>query len=250
MRTANPPGALLPRGEKHCCTCVDTPLCPICASADRIVVDTEASVVWCRGCGHRYVEPRPTQQEIARGYSLPTAYDDWIQVAGAREAMWRRRFDRVLGADPPGRLLDVRSRDWYVSCDRSRPGLVRRRDRGSPIIGLGAASFGQRHIRPGAPETRDYIGMLALVAVYETGMIGAIALAAGFLLLLALLVWRGNGDVGRAAAYAGSITAFLVSYQATSALWFSINWLIVGAALAFVVRSGQATRSAARDGHG
>jgi SAM-dependent methyltransferase len=53
------------------------------------------------------VEPRPTQQEITRGCSLPTAYDEWIQVAGSREAIWRRRFARVLGADPPGRLLDV-----------------------------------------------------------------------------------------------------------------------------------------------
>lgn len=100
-------------------------VCPICASADRSVVDVGASVVRCRGCGHRYVDPRPTQQEIARGYSLPTAYDDWIQAAGARDAMWRRRFDRVLGADPPGRLLDVgagigtflaiaRERGWSV----------------------------------------------------------------------------------------------------------------------------------------
>jgi hypothetical protein len=77
---------------------------------------------------------------------------------------------------------------------------------------------------------------------------GALALAAGFVLLLALLVWRGKGDVGRAAAYAGSIASFLVSYEATNAMWFSINWLVIGAALAFVVPSRQATRSAARDG--
>lgn len=99
--------------------------CPIYASADRSVVDTDAAVVRCTGCGHRYVEPRSTQQEIARGYSLPTAYHDWIQAAEAREAIWRRRFDRVLGADPPGRLLDVgagigtflaiaRDRGWSV----------------------------------------------------------------------------------------------------------------------------------------
>jgi SAM-dependent methyltransferase len=100
-------------------------VCPICASADRSVVDTAASVVRCRACGHRYVEPRPTQEEIARGYSSPTAYDDWIRVAGAREAMWRRRFQQVFGADSPGRLLDVgagigtflaiaRDRGWSV----------------------------------------------------------------------------------------------------------------------------------------
>jgi hypothetical protein len=111
----------------------------------------------------------------------------------------------------------------------------------SPIIGLGAAAYGQRHPRLDAPGAPDYIGTLALVAVYETGGIGALALAAGLLLLLALLVRIGSsavgntGDVGRAAAYAGAITSFLLSYQATNALWFSINWLIMGAALAFVV---------------
>lgn len=64
-------------------------------------------VVRCRGCGHRYVDPRPTQEEVARGYSLPTAYADWLQSADARSAMWRRRFDRVLADLPAGRLLDV-----------------------------------------------------------------------------------------------------------------------------------------------
>jgi len=100
-------------------------VCPVCAAEDRSVADEQASVVRCKSCGHRYVHPRPTQAEIARGYSLPTAYDDWIRAAEAREAMWRRRFDRVLGGDPPGRLLDVgagigtflaiaRDRGWSV----------------------------------------------------------------------------------------------------------------------------------------
>jgi SAM-dependent methyltransferase len=99
--------------------------CPICGSADRAVVDAEASVVRCAGCGHRYVDPRPTQAEVTRGYSLPTTYDDWVSEAEARELMWRRRFDQVLGDDQPGRLLDVgggigtflaiaRERGWSV----------------------------------------------------------------------------------------------------------------------------------------
>jgi SAM-dependent methyltransferase len=82
-------------------------VCPLCTSPERVVVDREAAVVRCRGCGHRYVHPRPTQDEIARAYSLPTAYDEWLQAADAREAMWRRRFHRVLGDVPAGRLLDV-----------------------------------------------------------------------------------------------------------------------------------------------
>jgi SAM-dependent methyltransferase len=81
--------------------------CPLCASPERESVSLRAAVVRCRECGHRYVDPRPTQIEIARGYSLPAAYDDWLEVADAREAMWRRRFHRVLDDVHVGRLLDV-----------------------------------------------------------------------------------------------------------------------------------------------
>ncbi len=81
--------------------------CPLCGSPDRSIADPDASVVRCRDCGHRYVDPRPTQGEIARGYSLPAAYDDWLRAATARESMWRRRADRVLGGVPVGRLLDI-----------------------------------------------------------------------------------------------------------------------------------------------
>jgi hypothetical protein len=52
-----------------------------------------------------------------------------------------------------------------------------------------------------------------------------------------MLAMKTGPDVGRHAAYAGAICSFLVSYQATNALWFSINWLIVGGALALVASS-------------
>jgi hypothetical protein len=107
----------------------------------------------------------------------------------------------------------------------------------SPLIGFGAAAFGQRHLRSDAPGVPDYIGMQALVAVYETGILGSLGLALGFLILLLMLALKSGSDVGRYAAYAGAICSFLVSYQATNALWFSINWLIVGAALALVASS-------------
>lgn len=79
----------------------------------------------CIACGHRYVDPRPTQEDIARAYSLPTAYEDWLRTADVRAAMWRRRFDRLLGNVPVGRLLDIgagigtflaiaRDRGWTV----------------------------------------------------------------------------------------------------------------------------------------
>lgn len=75
------------------------------------------------------------------------------------------------------------------------------------------------------------------VDMYETGVLAALALGLEFLILLAMLARTSGSNVGRYAAYAVAISSSLVSYQATNALWFSINWLIVGAPLALVVSS-------------
>jgi hypothetical protein len=108
----------------------------------------------------------------------------------------------------------------------------------SPIIGLGAATYGQRHHLPNqSPAVPDYIGILALVALYESGIVGAAALALGFLLSFRLLFRRSRDLPGTAAAYTAALVALLVAYQATNALFFSINWIILGAGLAFAVRS-------------
>jgi hypothetical protein len=107
----------------------------------------------------------------------------------------------------------------------------------SPIIGLGAASYGQRHEIPyQAADTPDYIGILALVALYESGVLGAAALGLGFLLSLRLLFRTSRQQPGPAAAYFASIVSLLVAYQATNALFFSINWIILGAGLALATR--------------
>lgn len=112
--------------------------------------------------------------------------------------------------------------------------------RTSPLIGLGAASYGQRHQLPGLEvPASDYIGILALVAVYESGVIGASALALGFALSLWLLFRLSRDRPGAAAAYAASIVSLLVAYQATNALFFSINWIILGAGLALAVRTAR-----------
>src|ERR1035437_8357979 len=114
-----------------------------------------------------------------------------------------------------------------------------------PIIGLGAATFGQRHEIPGQPGQPDYIAILGLATVYESGILGAAALGGGLLLVLWMLFRASKHKVGPAAAYAGSLVSLLVAYQATNALFFSFNWLIMGAALAFSVRTlaAGATRS-------
>jgi hypothetical protein len=110
--------------------------------------------------------------------------------------------------------------------------------RTSPVIGLGAASYGQRHDLPGVRGgTPDYNGILALVAIYESGLIGAFALALGFALSLRMLFRLSRDRPGPAAAYMASIISLLVAYQATNALFFSINWIILGAGLALAVKA-------------
>jgi hypothetical protein len=110
--------------------------------------------------------------------------------------------------------------------------------RTSPFIGLGAASYGQRHALPDQPGgTSDYINILALAAVYESGLAGASALALGFALSLWLLFRLSRDRPGPAAAYAASIVSLLVAYEATNALFFSINWIILGAGLALAVQA-------------
>lgn len=107
----------------------------------------------------------------------------------------------------------------------------------SPIIGLGAATFAQRHERADMKSQADYLGILAVVTLYESGIAGAAALGLALALVLWMLFRITQYDAGLAGAYAGSIISLLVAYQSTNALFFSINWLIIGAALAFVVRT-------------
>lgn len=114
--------------------------------------------------------------------------------------------------------------------------------RKSPLIGLGASSFGQLHGDPSQGGLPDHLAILAIATLHDSGLLGALALLVGFSLvgygLLARARFLGQvGDrlaVGTMAAYAGSITAMVVAYQATNALHFSINWMIIGGAAAVI----------------
>lgn len=114
----------------------------------------------------------------------------------------------------------------------------------SPLIGFGAESFGQNHPDRYAGPGPDHIAILAVVAPYEAGIIGAAALAIGFILLL-IGLWRTArrsaelGDrltAGVAAAFFGSLVCVLVAYQVTNAVHLAINWIVIGAALALTAR--------------
>jgi hypothetical protein len=112
----------------------------------------------------------------------------------------------------------------------------------SVVIGLGADTFGQRHLNEeGDP---DHIGLLIVALPYESGIVGAagFVLAATALLMQLARSLRGPGATALAAAYLGSIVSLLVAYQATNAIHFAINWLIAGAAAALVADAMRVTR--------
>jgi O-Antigen ligase len=103
----------------------------------------------------------------------------------------------------------------------------------SPIVGLGAESFGQRHADATQGGAPDHLPFLILAVPYETGVVGTAAL----LLTLLLILW---GLIGRTrgtrpilpASLVGAIVSLLVAYEATNALHFAANWLLLGLAMA------------------
>ncbi|MEP7360054.1 MAG: methyltransferase domain-containing protein [Chloroflexota bacterium] len=105
----------------------------------------------------------------------------------------------------------------------------------SPVIGLGAYSYGQRHITYRIPEV---ISVWPVLVLHDAGLIGL----AGFLALLGLLglrLWRTSGDSVRgptANAYAAAVVVLLVAYLATTAVHFAVTWLIFGGALAATIQ--------------
>lgn len=109
----------------------------------------------------------------------------------------------------------------------------------SPWIGLGAASFGQRHADSSSGGAPDHIAILVLALPYEAGIIGALffSLAVALLLLALVRASRSGWAMGLAAAYLAAIVTLLVAYQATNALVFGLNWLLGGAALALAART-------------
>jgi hypothetical protein len=109
----------------------------------------------------------------------------------------------------------------------------------SPWIGLGAASFGQRHADSSQGGAPDHIAILVVALFYEAGIIGALFFSVGVALLLLAVVRasRSGWAMGLAAAYLAAIVTLLAAYQATNALVFGLNWLLGGAALALAARA-------------
>ncbi len=108
---------------------------------------------------------------------------------------------------------------------------------GSPLlVGLGTNSFGQRHkgvVQQGGTVKASYIGNLYVRVLYDTGVIGALCLAA---FLLAVL-WPGRSLRRSGAELAPVATAFVMAYavmaiafSATDASFLLWPWILVGVA--------------------
>ena len=127
----------------------------------------EFTFVKCRGCGHVYLNPRPTQEEI--GLYYPETYKEYVM--GVEEepsafVRWNRRYGlakrchTITSRRPPGRFLDVgcgtgilmeamRERGWQVQGVDFTPAAVQAaRARGLEVhqgtledAGLPEASF-------------------------------------------------------------------------------------------------------------
>jgi len=111
----------------------------------------------------------------------------------------------------------------------------------SPLIGLGANSYGQRHVEASQSYLADYLSTFPITVLYDAGLVGA----AGFSVFVLAMVWALWHSANRrlAAPYLASMVAMAVAYVATDALRFSQNWLIFGAALGLACRpapSGEA----------
>jgi SAM-dependent methyltransferase len=120
----NDPGTSTPRAEFTFDERVDG--CDVCGGAPFSSVDASANIVQCQACGYRFVNPRPSQQEIAAAYSDPHFYDGWIEDESGRQEMWRKRLALVRRHTRGTRLLDVgagigafialaRAQGWSVS---------------------------------------------------------------------------------------------------------------------------------------
>src|SRR5687767_10875268 len=101
---------------------MESTICPLCGSANSEAVrcgrdflfapDIEFTYVECAGCHLVYLNPRPSQQEIA-SYYPPEYYDIYRQIIemGCQSRLMRLGFRLICGRRiprcKPGRLLDI-----------------------------------------------------------------------------------------------------------------------------------------------
>jgi SAM-dependent methyltransferase len=81
--------------------------CKICGAELIESADPGWNLCQCVACGYMFDNPRPTLEELSEFYSKPNKYDSWIDELPARDALWRRRLNKLLPHRAAGNLLDV-----------------------------------------------------------------------------------------------------------------------------------------------
>src|SRR5689334_3256711 len=82
-------------------------VCAVCRSNAIEQVDSECHLCRCCRCGYVFDSPRPREEDIVAFYSRAEKYDSWLDQAGGRDALWRRRLTLLLPYCAPGNLLDI-----------------------------------------------------------------------------------------------------------------------------------------------
>jgi len=105
--------------------------------------------------------------------------------------------------------------------------------RASPIIGMGANSYGQRHLHPGTDQP-DYLAVFPITVLYDSGVVGLGGLSL-FAVLFVRVLWR-SPQRRNSVPFLVSLIVMVVAYVSTDALRFSQSWIVMGVALGIALR--------------
>lgn len=93
---------------------------------------------------------------------------------------------------------------------------------GDLLVGLGANSFGQRHMDPTQPGTPWYLSILPMQILYDSGIVGVLLLG------LALATLNPLRRIGRSV---GVLMIYGSAATATSPFWLGTTWLLIALAI-------------------
>ncbi|MGH7775881.1 MAG: hypothetical protein ACREPI_01725 [Candidatus Dormibacterales bacterium] len=99
----------------------------------------------------------------------------------------------------------------------------------SPLIGLGTATYGQRHQYQGSPF---WLADLELRILYDTGLLGA-ALFAAFVIIIVVKAWRRRRSALVVALSAAALS-LAITDTSTETMELMITWLVLGLSVAAI----------------
>ena len=84
------------------------PHCDLCGNLQTKLIDEKGYIRQCRVCGLRFVNPRPSQEEISKIYNWSYEnYPGWKKIKPETQLMYERRFNFLESFIQTGKILDV-----------------------------------------------------------------------------------------------------------------------------------------------